>query len=178
MSTNSVKRWRKFHLALWLTSALFLVSCSSQKQLSRTETDSVVNKDIQVQVDSLARLAIDEQTENLLNSLEEKTTTLILFDTDKPVDDITGLPPVKAIARQEAKREESKQENRQSQVQSETELKEETIDKSVEETATAVEVEQKASWWDTFKQRIMYILLIPVLIIALWAMYKLFKILK
>lgn len=178
MSTNSVKRWRKYHLALWLTSALFLVSCSSQKQLSRTETDCVVNKDIQVQVDSLARLAIDEQTENLLNSLEEKTTTLILFDTDKPVDDITGLPPVKAIARQEAKREESKQENRQSQVQSETELKEETIDKSVEETATAVEVEQKASWWDTFKQRIIYILLIPVLIIALWAMYKLFKILK
>lgn len=131
-----------------------------------------------MQVDSLARLAIDEQTENLLNSLEEKTTTLILFDTDKPVDDITGLPPVKAIARQEAKREESKQENRQSQVQSETELKEKTIDKSVEETATAVEVEQKASWWDTFKQRIIYILLIPVLIIALWAMYKLFKILK
>ena len=178
MSTNSVKRWRKFHLALWLTSALFLVSCSSQKQLSRTETDSVVNKDIQVQVDSLARLAIDEQTECLLNSLEEKTTTLILFDTDKPVNDSTGLPPVKAIARQEAKREESRQENKQSLAQSETELKEETIDKSVEETATAVEVEQKASWWDIFKQRIMYILLIPVLIIALWATYKLIKFLK
>ena len=131
-----------------------------------------------MQVDSLARLAIDEQTECLLNSLEEKTTTLLLFDTGKPVNDSTGLPPVKAIARQEAKREESRQENKQSLAQSETELKEETIDKSVEETATAVEVEQKASWWDIFKQRIMYILLIPVLIIALWATYKLIKFLK
>lgn len=131
-----------------------------------------------MQVDSLARLAIDEQTECLLNSLEEKTTTLILFDTDKPVNDSTGLPPVKAIARQEAKREESRQENKQILAQSETDLKEETIDKSVEETATTVEVEQKASWWDIFKQRITYILLIPVLIIALWATYKLIKFLK
>ena len=51
-------------------------------------------------------------------------------------------------------------------------------DKSVEETATTVEVEEKASWWDILKQRIMYILLIPVLIIALWATYKLIKFLK
>lgn len=178
MSINSVKRWKKFPLALWLTSVLFLVSCSSQKQLSRTETDSVINKDVRAQVDSLSRLAIEEQAERLLNTLEEQKTTLILFDTDKPPTDSTGLPPVKAIARQEVKRVEKRQEKQQRQVQSETELKEDTTDKSVEQTATAVEVEQKASWWDIFKQRIMYILLIPVLIIALWVTYKLIKILK
>lgn len=154
------------------------MSCSSQKQLSRVETDSVINKDIQTEIDSLARLAIEEHAERLLSSLEEKQTTIILFDTDKPVNDSTGLPPVKTIVSQETKREEKKQENRQCQVQSETELKEETIDKSVEETATTVEVEEKTSWWDILKQRIMYILLIPVLIIALWATYKLIKFLK
>ena len=154
------------------------MSCSSQKQLSRGETDSVINKDVRAQVDSLARLAIEDQAERLLNTLEEKETTVILFDTDKPPADSTGLPPVKAIARQKVVREEKRQEKLQSQVQSETELKEETIDNSVEETTTAVEVEQKASWWDILKQRIMYILLISVLIIALWATYKLIKILK
>lgn len=106
----------------------------------------MINKDIQTEIDSLARLAIEEHAERLLSSLEEKQTTIILFDTDKPVNDSTGLPPVKTIVSQETKREEKKQENRQCQVQSETELKEETIDKSVEETATTVEVEEKASW--------------------------------
>lgn len=154
------------------------MSCSSQKQLSRTETDSVINKDVRELIDSLARLAIQEQAERLLNTLEEQETTLILFDTDKPPVDSTGLPPVKAIARQEVKREEQRQEKQHRQVQSETKLKEETINKSVEESATTVEVEEKASWWDTLKQRIIYILLIPVLIIALWATYKLIKILK
>lgn len=126
----------------------------------------------------MARLAIEEQAERLLNSLEERKTTIIHFDTDKPANDSTGLPPVKTIVTQETKREEQRQEKRQSQVQSETEQKQETIDKSIEETATIVEVEEKASWWDILKQRIMYILLIPVLIIALWATYKLIKILK
>lgn len=126
----------------------------------------------------MARLATEEQAERLLNSLEERKTTIIHFDTDKPANDSTGLPPVKTIVTQETKREEQRQEKRQSQVQSETEQKQETIDKSIEETATIVEVEEKASWWDILKQRIMYILLIPVLIIALWATYKLIKILK
>lgn len=126
----------------------------------------------------MARFAIEEQAERLLNSQEEKKTTIIHFDTDKPVIDSTGLPPVKIIITQETKREEQRQEKQQSQVQSEMEQKQETIDKSVEETATAVEVEEKTSWWDTLKQRIMYILLIPVLIIALWATYKLIKFLK
>lgn len=126
----------------------------------------------------MARFAIEEQAERLLNSQEEKITTIVHFDTDKPVIDSTGLPPVKTIITQETKREEQRQEKQQSQVQSETEQKQETIDKSVEETTTAVEVEEKASWWDTLKQRIMYILLIPVLIIALWATYKLIKFLK
>jgi hypothetical protein len=138
--------------------------------VTKVATQGVVNKNIQQQVDSLARLAIDEQAEHLLNSLEEKQTTLIFFDTDKSPDDSSGLPPIKAIAHQEVKREEQKIEKQQNQVQSEIELK--------EETATTVEVEEKASWWDILKQHIMYILLIPVLIIALWATYKLIKFLK
>lgn len=133
---------------------------------------------MRAEIDSMVRLATMEQTEGLLNSIEEKKTTIIHFDTDKPANAGTGLPPVKAIVTQETKREEQREKKQQSYVQSETEQRLETMDKSVEETATAVEVEEKDSWWDILKQRIMYILLIPVLIIALWATYKLIKILK
>jgi len=154
------------------------VSCSSQKQLTQTKAENVINKDVRAELDSLARLAIEEQAARLLNSLEEQKTTVIHFDTDKPVNDSTGLPLVKTIVTQETKREELRQEQRQSKVQNEMEQKQVTIDKSIEETATTVEVEEKASWWNILKQRIMYILLIPVLIIALWATYKLIKILK
>lgn len=154
------------------------MSCSSQKQLSRTETDRVINKDVREQIDSLARLAIQEQAERLLNTLEEQETTLILFDTDKPPVDSTGMPPVKAIARQEVKREEQRQEKQQRQVQSETEQKEETIDKSVEETATTVEVEEAASWWVKFHECLGWILTISVMIILIYGLYELIKFFK
>lgn len=154
------------------------MSCSSQKQLSRTETDRVINKDVREQIDSLARHAIQEQAERLLSSLEEKQTTIILFDTDKPVNDSTGLPPVKTIVSQETKREEKKQENRQCQVQSETEQKEKTIDKSVEEIATTVEVEEAASWWVKFHECLGWILTIPVMIILIYGLYELIKFFK
>lgn len=126
----------------------------------------------------MARLTIEEQAELLLNCEEEKKITIIHFDTDKPVNDSTGLPPVKTIVKQETNREEVERLDSRKKVQSETEQKQETIDKSVEETATAMEVEEKALWWDTLKQHIMYILLNPMLIIALWATYKLIKNLK
>lgn len=146
--------------------------------MSRTETASVTNKDIQTKIDSLARIAIEEHAERLLSRLEETQTTILLFDTDKPADDSTKLPPVKTIVSQQTKRKEKRQENSQRQVESETELQEETNDKSIEETNQSEEVEETASLWNNLRQHITYILLIPVLIIALWAIYKLIKILK
>lgn len=178
MSTSSVKRWKKFHLALWLTSVLFLVSCSSQKQVTKVATQGVVNKNIQQQVDSLARLAIDEQAERLFSFLEDSRTTLILFDTDKPTNDSTGLPPVKAVVHNDTKREGTNKECLQKAIESDSEVKKTTTDKSVEERSSAVEVEQKPNWWSSFWQRFVYVLFFLILIIALVATYKLIKKLK
>lgn len=125
----------------------------------------------------MARLAIEEHAERLLSSLEEKQTTIILFDTDKPVNDSTGLPPVKTIVSQETKREEVERLDTR-KVQSETELKEKTIDKSVEETATTVEVEETASWRVKFHECLGWILTIPVMIILIYGLYKLIKFFK
>lgn len=124
----------------------------------------------------MARLAIEEHAERLLSSLEEKQTTIIHFDTDKPVNDSTGLPPVKTIVSQETKREEVERLEGRKEMQSETELKEETIDKSVEETATTVEVEE--SWGVKFHECLGWILTIPVMIILIYGLYKLIKFFK
>lgn len=126
----------------------------------------------------MARLAIAEEAERLLNSLEERKTTIVHFDTDKPANDSTGLPPVKTIVTQETKREEVERLDTRKKVQRETEQKQETIDKRCEAHSQYIEVDEKFSWWHTLKQHIMYVLLIPMLIIALWATYKLIKNLK
>lgn len=117
----------------------------------------------------MARLAIEEHAERLLSNLEEKQTTIILFDTDKPVNDSTGLPPVKTIVSQETKREEVERLDTRKEVQSETELKEETTDKSVEE---------KGSWRVKFHECLGWILTIPVMIILIYGLYKLIKFFK
>lgn len=152
------------------------MSCSSQKPLTQTKEESEISKAVKTEIDSMARLAIEEQAERLLSSLEEKQTTIIHFDTDKPVNDSTGLPPVKTIVSQETKREEVERLEGRKEVQSETELKEETIDKSVEETATTVEVEE--SWRVKFHECLGWILTIPVMIILIYGLYKLIKFFK
>ena len=178
MLINSVKLLKKSRLALWLTSALFLVSCLSLKQQTQTETDSVVNKDIQIEEDSLTSLEVEQNAERLQNCVEESETTLIFFDTSKPADENTGLPPVKAIAQQKVKREEQQQEAEQKQTLCETEQRTTTTDRTVEEISTEVEVDHKHTWWEVFKQRLMYILLVIVTALILWTIYKLIKIFK
>ncbi len=154
------------------------MSCSTPRQVIRSEQTREVNKDVQSQLDSLVRSTMREEMERVLNSITETETDLIVFDTDKPVNDSTGLPPVKAVVRQRAKTEQTETETGKQLVQVETEVTQVTEDHSTEQTATAVEEEQKASWWETLKQQLMRILLIPVLFIALWVLYKLIKLLK
>lgn len=143
-----------------------------------TEQAREVNKDVQSQLDSMVRATMQAEMERVLNSITETETDLIVFDTDKPVNDSTGLPPVKAVVRQRAKAEQRETETGRQQAQVETQVVQTTEDHSTEQTATVVEEEQKTSWWDTLKQQLMRILLIPVLIVALWVLYKLIKLLK
>ena len=126
----------------------------------------------------MARLAIEEHAERLLSSLEEKQTTIILFDTDKPVNDSTGLPPVKTIVSQETKREEVERVEGRKKEQIESELKEETIDKKRDVHSQYVEIEQKTSWWRDAKNQAMCIMSVLVLIILIYGLYKLIKFFK
>ena len=154
------------------------MSCSTQKPLTQTKEASEKNNEVTIEVDSMSRHVVEEQEERLMNRLEEKKTTLILFDSDKPAVDSTGLPPVKAIARQEIKREEVERVDGRKKEQIESELKEETIDKKREVHSQYVEIEQKTSWWRDAKNQAMCIMSVLVLIILIYGLYKLIKFFK
>ena len=160
-----------------LTLALCLVSCSTPKQVTRHKEERTVNKDVQTHLDSLVRSIAETQFESLMNELEQVETDIILYDTDKPVDDSTGLPPVKAVVSQKVKREGTKTETATQQVRTETEVEHQVTDKTVEDVAVSVDVEEKPSWWETFKKHLMHIALIPVIFLAIWILYKLIKLL-
>ena len=53
--------------------------------------------------DSLARQSIERQLLRLTEQDTETDTRLLLFDTDKPADTATHLPPLKAALHQKAK---------------------------------------------------------------------------
>ena len=154
------------------------MSCSTQKPLTQTKEESEISKEVTIEVDSISRHGIEEDVERLLNTLEEQKTTLILFDIDKPAVDSTGLPPVKAIVRQEVKREESERFESRKKEQRESGLKEETNDKMRYVHSQYMEIEQDTSWWSNAKNQAMCIMSVLVLIILIYGLYKLIKFFK
>ncbi len=138
----------------------------------------MANKDVRSQLDSLVRATMKAEIGRVLNSITKTETDLIVFDTGKPVNDSTGLPPVKAVVRQRAKTEQQETETGKQQAQVETKVVQTAEEQGTEQTATVSEERQKVSWRETLKQQIMRILFVPVLIIALWVLYKLIKLLK
>lgn len=178
-STDFAKRLMSMSGVLMLMHVLFITSCVSSKRGTATvSTSSEINKDVRVQVDSLARVGVEEQTERMLNSVEGRVTTVIMYDTDKPLNDSTGLPPVRAIVRHAVNREEVESQDTRKEVQSETEVQSESTDKSVAETSTVVEDEETGRYWETFYQHVMNILILPIVLVVIIAIYQLIKRIK
>lgn len=75
-----------------------LGACTAPRQVSRTEEASL-NGAMQARLDSIVRTQIAVELERLSVSEGESVTSLIVFDTDKPPADSTGLPPVRAVLR-------------------------------------------------------------------------------
>lgn len=137
--------------------------------------ETAVNKDVKTDVDSMSQQVIAEQVNRMLSRVEDIETTLIVFDSDKPITDSTGFPPVKAFTRQKSKRTVEGRDDRQKTIEGKEELQKSITDNSVEESSTKIEVTEKATLWDKIKEWIFCMLLIPALIIAIGLIYKLIK---
>ena len=113
MWTNSEKPSRKYRHALWLATALFLVSCSPQKRLMRAEVQTQINESVKAHFDSLVRAQVAMMLERLTVSEGETVTDLVVYDTDKPAADSTGLPSVKAVLHKEHRQKQQSRETAQ-----------------------------------------------------------------
>ena len=101
MSTNSVRPLRKYRVALILTIALLVVSCKSTKQTTRENSATQISSELLHSFDSIAHEAISRELLRMSERADDVTTQLLVFDTDKPADSLTGLPPVKAAMQQQ-----------------------------------------------------------------------------
>lgn len=130
---------------------------------------------MQARLDSMVHQTVQTEMRRLVNRTDDVETDIILFDTDKPASDSTGLPPVKAVVRQKSTSRECAEEKATGQVQADTDVRQQTADHSRELETTGETAEEKPSFADGLKSQLQRILLIPVLFIALWLLYKLIK---
>ena len=154
------------------------MSCSTPRQLAKSDQESQVNKDLQSRVDSITQSIVETNINELLEKIEQIETEIVVFDTDKPLVDSTGLPPVKVIVKQTASTEEKQTTTQQQAQDSETKVEKEISDQSVEKETVKTKVQEKTSWWETFKQHLMRILLMPIIFCVIWVVYKAVKLLK
>lgn len=125
-------------------------------------------------LDSTIQAEIRAEVERITSRATDTEVDLIVFDSDKPVDDSTGLPPVKAIVHKTTRTEQSQQESGKQQTTRQTTVSQQVDDHSTEQITAGQTVEDTGSWWDHVKR----MLFIPALMIALWGIYKLYKLVK
>ena len=138
-------------------------------------TETAISKDVQVHLDSLVREQVAAQLGLIAVVEDENITDIVVFDTDKPLADSTGLPPVKAILHRQAKRAQRSQEwaavQAETYVQSDTEV----TDRSVENIQTEQVDEKKPNVGIGVLRTGIGALLLAVALLAIWIFYKRIK---
>lgn len=154
--------------------ALLLCSCATTKRTSNTG-QSTIDKDVQARLDSLLHSQVAAQLERLAVMEGEAVTDLIVFDTDKPPADSTGLPPVKAILRKQTSQRQRSQEKAAVHAETDVQVSAETADRSMEVSQTAQVEEKKPSAGMGVLRLGIGALLLAVSAFAIWIFYKRIK---
>lgn len=175
MWTNSGKPSRKYRHALWLATALFLASCSPQKRLTRAEVQTRINESAQAHFDSLVLSQAALTLERLTVSEGETVTDLVVYDTDKPAADSTGLPPVKAVLHKEHRQKRQSRETTQADVQTEAQVTADMAEDSTQQSDSVQASEQKTSAGTGILRLGTGTFLLAVSVFAIWIFYKRIK---
>lgn len=107
---NCAKRLRRYLLALTPAIALCLASCSTPKQTLKTEVQKEASSSTTRHTDSVSVVKAFAVVKDSLISEGETELEVVIYDTEKPAVDSTGLSPVKAVIHKtsKAKRQEAK----------------------------------------------------------------------
>jgi len=119
-----------------LTIALLAVSCKSTKMTTATNQTTTVSSEVKQHIDSVANEAVTAQLERMVAQTTAQTTDLLLFDTDKPADPETHLPPLKAVMRQQATTDTKQQEHATTHTEAQ----------QSKQTVTDVQMQGKGHW--------------------------------
>ena len=115
------------------------------------------------------------QLDRVSETVGESVTEIIVFDTDKPPADSTGLPPVKAVLRKQAKQAQRSQEKAAVQAEEDVQVAAETTDRSTEESQTEQVEEKKPSAGTGVLRTGIGALLLAVAVFAIWIFYNRIK---
>jgi hypothetical protein len=86
---------------------------------------------------------VEAQTDRQTDTTGQTDIDLIVFDTDKPIDTNTGMPPVKAVLRKRTRQTDRSHEQRQAQTTKDVLVNAETTNESTVQMQTNREEERK-----------------------------------
>lgn len=113
--------------------------------------------------------------ERLASSEGETVTDLVVFDTDKPPADSTGLPPVKAVLHKEHRQKQQTQEVAKADVQTEERVTSDTAEENARQSESLQTTEQKPSAVTGVFRFGVGMFLLAVSVFAIWIFYKRIK---
>ena len=157
-----------------LFSLVLLLSCATTKHTAGI-VQTEVHTDAQAHFDSLMQAQFALQLERLAVMDGETVTDLVVFDTDKPPVDSTGLPPVKAVLRTQTKQPRQSQEKATVQAETDVQMESETADRTTEVSQTEQVEEKKPSGGINILRLSVGVLFLAVAVFAIWIFYKRIK---
>lgn len=134
-----------------------------------------IRKDVQVHIDSLVRQQVATALDRVVEAVGETTTEVVVFDTEKPVSDSTGLPPVKAVVHRQTKQTQRSQAKAAVQADTEVQATSEITDRSTETVRSEQAEEKKPSAGTGILRTGIGALLLAVAVFAIWIFYKRIK---
>ena len=141
----------------------------------RAEAQTRINESAQAHFDSLVRAQVALMLERLTVSEGETVTDLVVYDTDKPAADSTGLPPVKAVLHREHRQKRQSRETAQSEIQTEAQVTADRAGESTRQSDSVQTSEQKPSAGTGILRLGMGMFLLAVSVFAIWIFYKRIK---
>lgn len=113
--------------------------------------------------------------ERLTVSEGETVTDLVVYDTDKPAADSTGLPPVKAVLHKEHRQKQQSRETAQADVRTEAQATADTAGESTRQSDSALTSERKPSAGTGILRLGTGMFLLAVSVLAIRIFYKRIK---
>lgn len=174
MYNGLMPRWNVFGVVLMLSAALLNTSCSSPRQVLKSERQ-------QTQIEETTTRQEETQTKQEQERTYEEAgeavtvTEIEIYDTEAPTNPQTGEHPVKARIRQRTDRTGTSREVTTYRAEENTEAEETKVYSGGELSEAVVVAERPPSLWERIKKGVMWGVAAIILAAAGWIIYKLKK---